>query len=90
MIFLGHADNEAQVGGHHAVPGPLGHAQLAFVLGGALCGVNVEQTFAGLHMVGKLNFFGGCQQGHPSNGAQIPANRIGAKATTLAWSCWLG
>jgi hypothetical protein len=39
----------------------LGHAQLAFVFGGALRGVNLQQTFAGLHMVGKLNFFGRCQ-----------------------------
>ena len=69
LILLGDADHQAQVGGHHAITGPLGHAQLALVLGGVLPCRQLQQAFASLHVVVQLNFFGGREQGHPSNGA---------------------
>ena len=69
LILFGDAHHQAQVGGHHAITGPLGHAQLALVLGGVLPCRQLQQAFASLHVVGQLNFFGGREQGHPANGA---------------------
>jgi hypothetical protein len=80
LVLLGHTHHQAQVGGHHPVAGPLGHAQLAPLLGCEAVGRQLLQLLAGLHMVGQLNLLGGSEQGHPADGAEIPADGIAAEA----------
>ena len=82
LVLLGHAHHQAQVGRHHSVAGPLGHAELALVLGGELLGRKLEEAFAGLHVVRQFDFLGCREQGHPSDRAQIPADGIGTETST--------
>ena len=74
LILLGHAHHQAQVGGHHPVAGALAHADLSFLLGREALLRQLLEGFARLDVVGEFDFLGWREQGHPADGAQVPAD----------------
>ena len=51
LILLGDADDEPQVGGHHAIAGAGAHPDLVLLPGRQFCGGEFLQALHGLHMV---------------------------------------
>ena len=85
LVFLGNADDEAQVGLHHPLFGALAHTHdLLFMRCIGVAFVFFGKPHHGLHLIAQFNLFGGRQQRNPANGREVPTNRIATAATTSA------
>ena len=66
------------------VASTLAHPQLALLAGVELSFAQGLELLAGLDMVGKFDLFGRCEKWHTTDGAQVPADRVGTQPPSLA------
>ena len=88
LVFLGDADNKAQIGLHHPFLGPASNPQHPPILGGQGCfvdlkGVVLRELHHRLDLIAQLDLLSRRQQRDATNRAEVPTDWVTVAATLV-------